>query len=177
MNEGLDPTDGTWIPVLQEYAIWVLDGQTEEGLRRKVERLSEEIALNPVDAHFLLHRAIAYGNLDALDKAMQDYDNVIRLCPDDPVVYHTKGVTLLDQGELRAAVQAFDRAIQLDPSHVESYHLRGMVRVKLGEYLKAVEDFDQTARLDPRNPYVGHDREVAIELAKTNGVENGAGQD
>ncbi len=68
MNEGLDPTDGTWIPVLQKYAIWVLDGQTEEGLRRKVERLSEEIALNPVDAHFLLHRAIAYGNLDELTR-------------------------------------------------------------------------------------------------------------
>ena len=33
--------------------------------------------------------------------------------PDDPVVYRSEGVTLLDQGELRAAVQAFDRAIQL----------------------------------------------------------------
>ena len=77
-DEGFDPTDGTWIPVLQEYAIWV---QTDEGLRRKVERLSEEIALNQVDAHFLFHRAIVYGNLDELDKAMLDYDNVIKLCP------------------------------------------------------------------------------------------------
>ena len=52
-----------------------------------------------------------------------------------------------------------------------------MARVNLREDLKAVEVFDHTALLDPRNPYVGHNREVAIELAKTNGVENGAGQD
>ena len=97
--------------------------------------------------------------------------------PDDPVVYRSEGVTLLDQGELRAAVQAFDRAIQLGLSHVESYDLKVMAGVNLREDLKAVEVFDHTALLDPRNPYVGHDREVAIELAKTNGVENGAGQD
>ncbi len=115
MSEGFDRTDGTWIPVLQEYAIWVLDGQTEDGLRRKVKPLSEEIALNPVDAYFLRHRAIAYGDLDELDEAMQDYDRVIMLCPDNPVVHHSRGVTLVDQGELRAAVRDFSRAIELDP--------------------------------------------------------------
>ena len=79
MKERFNPADGSWLSVLQEYAIWKLDGQTEDGIRRKVERLSEEIALNPVDAYFLRHRAIAYGDLDELDKAMQDYDRVIML--------------------------------------------------------------------------------------------------
>ena len=39
-----------------------------------------------------------------------------------------------------------------------------------------IRAYPHDALLDPRNPYVGRDREVAIELAKTNGVENGAGQ-
>ena len=165
MSRDFEAECGPGLPMVLEYYRWLGDALSEEALRRKVERLSAEITDNPVDAHFLLHRAIAYGHLDEVDEAMRDYDRVIKLCPDDPKVHYTRGAMLLDQGQLKAAIPDFDRATELDPSHTDAYYRRGIARMHLGQYRRAVQDFDHVISLNPRHEFVHYDRRVAADRA------------
>ena len=165
MSSDFEAGGGPGLPVVLEYYRWLGDALSEEGLRRKVERLSAEITDNPVDTHFLLHRAIAYGRLDEVDDAMRDYQRVIKLCPDDPQVYYSRGATLLDQSQMKAAIRDFDRATELDPSHADAHYRRGIARMHLGQYRRAVQDFDHFISLNPQHEFVHYDRRVAADRA------------
>ena len=165
MSKYFEAECGPGLPVVLENYRWLADALSEESLFRKVERLSAEITDNPVDAHFLLHRAIAYGHLGEVDGTMQDYAQVIKLCPDDPKVYYARGATLLDRGQLNAAIRDFDRATELDPSHADAYYRRGIARMHLGQYRRAVQDFDHFISLNPEHEFVHYDRRVAADRA------------
>ena len=166
MSGDFEAEFGPGLPMVLEYYRWLADALSEEALRRKVERLSAEITDNPVDSHFLLHRAIAYGHLDEVDRAMRDYERVIILCPDDPQVFYSRGATLLDQRQIKAAIRDFDRATELDPAHADAIYRRGIARMHLGQYRRAVQDFDHFISLNPRHEYVHYDRRVAVDRAK-----------
>ena len=73
-------------------------------------------------------------------------------------------------GRHDAALRDFYRVIELDPDDAAPYHERAAARVELGQYLKAIEDFDQVVRLDPGNPFVGSDRQAAVNLANGDGA-------
>ena len=116
--------------------------EVHEHFRRAVERLSADIEADPGDNDALIKRAVAYRVLGEFDKAMQDYNRLAVTCPLDPAVPHSRGITLLGQGELEAAAQAFDQANEADPWDVESYYRRVATRMALGENSGAIEVFD-----------------------------------
>ena len=57
-------------------------------------------------------------------------------------------------------------SIELEPDYDEPYYQRGVAHMELGEHRRAVEDFDQFIRLNPDDPFVRHDRQLAIEQAE-----------
>ena len=106
--------------------------EVREHFRRAVERLSADIAADPGDNDALIKRAVAYRVLGEFEQAMQDYDRLAVSCPLDPPVLHSKGITLLSQGEVATAAKAFDQANESDPWDVESYYRRVATRPALG---------------------------------------------
>ena len=171
MPKDFEAACGPGLPVVLGYYRWLGDSLDKEALRRKVERLSAEITDNPVDSHFLLERAIAYGHLDEVDRALRDYERVIKLCPDDPKVYYSRGATLLDLGQMKSAIRDFDRATELDSSHADAHYRRGLARMHLGQYQRAVQDFDHVILLNPHHEFVQYDRRVAVD--RSTGGEEG----
>ncbi len=97
--------------------------------------------------------------------AVWDFDELIKLAPDNSHAYHGRACAYAGLDQPGLAIEDFDRAIALDPGDAESHYQRGMVRMELGQYAEAVEDLDQAARLDPQHPYAESDREAAAELA------------
>ena len=55
-----------------------------------MEDFGRSIALNPDNTEALRNRAILYCELGEADKAVKDYDEIIRLEPDDPSVLHDR---------------------------------------------------------------------------------------
>ncbi len=112
-------------------------------LRRAIEGLSADIADDPNDTDALVKRAVAYRALGEFDKALRDYDELVRLCPYDPTVYYSRGVTHLRHGDPSAAARDFAQASELDPWDVESRYGALAARMALGEHSKAIEDFEE----------------------------------
>lgn len=122
-----------------------------EHCRQAVERLTADIAADPLDTDARLKRAVVYRVLGDFDQAMQDYEALKISVSLDPTVRHSMGIALLGRGNLEAAAQAFDHANESDPWDVESYYRRVETRLALGENRRAIEVLDEFVDTYPRD--------------------------
>ncbi len=66
----------------------------------------------------LIARAVAYERKDMIDRAIADYDGVLRLNPAQADVHNARGELWRRKGDLPKAVADFAAAIKLNPNHV-----------------------------------------------------------
>ncbi|MDE5455740.1 tetratricopeptide repeat protein [Bradyrhizobium sp. CSA112] len=66
----------------------------------------------------LIARATAYERKDMIDRAVADYDGVLRLDPAHADVHNARGELWRRKGDLPKAVADFAAAIKLNPDHV-----------------------------------------------------------
>jgi tetratricopeptide (TPR) repeat protein len=114
------------------------------------------------------NRGVAYKNLGEYRRAIQDYDQALRLDPGYAVVYSNRGVAYGDLGEYRRAIQDHDQALRLDPDDAIAYTNRGEAYRNLGEYRRAIADHDQALRLDPGSAIAYNNRAWALYLVGRN---------
>ena len=77
--------------------------------------------------------AVAYADKGQLDRAIQDYDQAIRLNPNDADAFTNRGVDYADKGQYDRAVQDYNQAIRLDPNSAKAFTNRGRAYRALGE--------------------------------------------
>ena len=90
--------------------------------------------------------------------------------PWTPTVLHSRGITLLSQGELATAVKAFDQANESDPWDVESYYRRVATRMALGENSGAIKVFDEFIDTYPRDAFDSGELELMGKEAGAQGA-------
>ena len=66
----------------------------------------------------LIARAAAYERKDMIDRAIADYDGVLRLDPAHADIHNARGELWRKKGDLPKAVADFAAAIKLNPDHV-----------------------------------------------------------
>jgi tetratricopeptide (TPR) repeat protein len=66
----------------------------------------------------LTARAVAYERKDMIDRAISDYDGVLRLDPGLADIHNARGELWRRKGDLPKAVADFAAAIRLNPNHV-----------------------------------------------------------
>ena len=97
------------------------------------------------------HRGLAYAKKRQYDRAIQDYDQAIRLEPSHVANYTNRGIAYKNSGQLDRAIQDYDQAIRLNPNGTNAYYNRGVAYYKKGQYDRAIQDYDQAIRLAPND--------------------------
>ncbi|MCP4615048.1 MAG: tetratricopeptide repeat protein [Bradyrhizobium sp.] len=110
-------------------------------------------------------QAIAYNNRGNayiakgdFDRAIQDFDQSIKLNANYAKPLSNRGVALMRKGEYDGAIEAFDEAIRLKPSYANAYLNRAEAYLKKGDHARAIEDYDEAIRLNPGLDIVWHGR-------------------
>jgi tetratricopeptide (TPR) repeat protein len=67
----------------------------------------------------LNNRGIAYRDKGQYDRAIQDYDEAIRLIPNDGKLFNNRGTAYFSKGQFDRAIRDYDEAIRLDPKNAE----------------------------------------------------------
>jgi tetratricopeptide (TPR) repeat protein len=140
---------------------------------RAIEDLDQAIRLNPNDAMAFNSRGNAHfskgGNMARengmclgayrpascasaiaqYDRAIEDYDQAIRLNPNNALAFFSRGRAYANKGQLDRAIEDYDRAIRLNPNDALALVGRGSAYVGKGQYDRAIEDLDQAIRLNP----------------------------
>ena len=66
--------------------------------------------LAPNDADTYINRGHAYAKQGAYDRAIQDYDQALRIAPDSGEAYLGRGDAYSSKGQFDQAIQSFDQA-------------------------------------------------------------------
>ncbi len=97
-------------------------------------------------------------NSKKFDKAVESFDEALKLEPRNPKALLNKalalkdwGIGMDDKGKVKASIEFFDKSLEIDPRNGEVWYNKGMVLGLLEEFDKAVESFDAALKLDPGN--------------------------
>jgi tetratricopeptide (TPR) repeat protein len=97
----------------------------------------------------LQNRAGAFDGKGDYDRALQDWDEAIRLSPDNAGLYINRGKAYDGKGDLDRAIQNWDQAIRLNPEDAVSRYNRGRAYGMKGMTDQAIQDLDEAIRLNP----------------------------
>jgi tetratricopeptide (TPR) repeat protein len=92
------------------------------------------------------------------DRAIEDYDQALRLDPGYALSYYNRGDAYRRLGEYRQAIEDYDQALRLDPGYAEAYHNRGNVYGVLGEHNRAIKNYDQALLVNPGRADIYYNR-------------------
>ena len=97
--------------------------------------------------------AESYIALENFSKALDTYDNLIELDPNNTKYFRQKGFCYSSINDLDKALENYNNAVSVEPKNSINYESRGLFyRDYLNDYDKALEDFDKGIALDPTDP-------------------------
>jgi len=104
----------------------------------------------------LLFLALSAHNRSNFDEAIDLYNRILKLRPDDvieSIIYKHRGMANFAQSKYTDAIDDFTRAIKMDKQSYKAYYFRGVVRMVMQEYPAAVDDFSSSLKLHPFQPF------------------------
>ncbi len=94
------------------------------------------------------NRGLAHRLKGDDERAIQDYNQAIKLNAKSATAYNNRGVAYDRKGEYDHAIQDYGQAVKLKPS-AEVYFNRGNAYLGKGQYDHAIDDYNQALRLEP----------------------------
>ena len=107
------------------------------------------------------NRGNAYQSKGDYPRAIQDYDEAIRIDPDSALAFNNRGSAFQHMGNYDRAIQDYDQAIRLDPSSALAHNNRGRANHLKEDYPLAIKDFGEAIELDPDYPLAFYNRGLA----------------
>ena len=98
----------------------------------------------------LLLRGIAYRQLGRLQEAISEFDDLLRLSPDDILAYNHQAMTYLALSQPQQALRDLDDATQITPNYAEAHSNRGFIQRQLGQPQSVIVHLNEAIRLDPQ---------------------------
>ncbi len=106
---------------------------------------------NP-DALNLYRRATSLHAVGETDRALSDYNDAIRVDPNNSLAYLGRGVLLATRKRAYdRAIEDFDKVLTLQPDNVDALIARGNAYSQLGDNGRALADLDRAIALAPDN--------------------------
>lgn len=108
------------------------------------------------DASLYFMLGTCYSWIEQYDKAIEAYNQVIKLKPDYAKAHHNLGYAYTLKGEYSKAIEAFHQALELDPDCVSAYYNLGNVYSIKEDYSKAIEAYKEAIKLRPTHAEAHH---------------------
>jgi tetratricopeptide (TPR) repeat protein len=104
----------------------------------------------PKDADAWFYLGLAYRNSRQYDKAIEAYQEAIRVNPEYSVAWLTLGdIYHLNYSQYDKAIDACQEAIYIDPEHADAWHHLGFAYAKSGHHDKAISAIQEAIRINP----------------------------
>ena len=105
-----------------------------------------------------LTRGADYLGKNDIDRAIADFNELIRLDPKFYGAFTNRGEAWRRKGEVISAIADLDRAVALNPRDSIAWFNRGITHSDKGEPEKAISDYNQAIRLKPRDAWYYNNR-------------------
>ncbi len=135
----------------KELTIAAKDAFKKGDYKLATQYLGELIKLNPDDKQNYLDRGAVYlNNLKDYKSAIKDFEQGMKVDPNEPVFYYNRGTAYTKLEDWKKAKKDFDKHISMNPNYAESYLNRGVANIYLKDYDAALADFNRGIQVNPR---------------------------
>lgn len=138
-----------------------VQGQDSEPISPSVG--GDSMALASGDGPLLRARGAAYQAKGDLDRAIADYDEVIRLSPKDKDALGLRANAYKAKKDFDRSLADYDQLVQIDPKDARAYFHRGRFYWQIASFTKSLADFDQATQLNPKYAYAILWREIVAK--------------
>ncbi len=144
----------------QQFCTGRVRQQTADALKKIADSYNTNIsfkkggsgaAAKPSEAEVTFDNGVAHINARQYDLAVQDFDKVISLTPDDAGAYANRGLAFERMKQYEKALPDFDKAISLKPDNAPYLELRAENYGNLREFDRAGADYDSAIKLSPND--------------------------
>jgi len=134
-------------PLMQKARIFAL----QSNLKAALNELDEAHKLDPNNAAVLLLRAAV---VEDPEKKAADYDEAVRVAPQNTLVRRSRGLFYADRGKFAEALADFDKAIELQPKEIVNYEAKAAVLGQMKKYDEALAAMDKIIQLTSKSAYL-----------------------
>lgn len=103
-------------------------------------------------------RAAAYFALGDKQRALDDYNEAVKLASRNAELYYNRGVFYAAQSDADAALRDFDTAIDIDPKFVPALRQRAKIYYGRNNFSGALADYSEAIRLEPKTAALWSER-------------------
>lgn len=135
----------------------------------KFEKLNLIIKNKPTLPQPFLDRGNHFQNIQNYEKAILDYDEYIKLVPDNQSAYMNRGNSHERLKHYDSALADYSKVIELKPRDTIAFFNRGIVYDALNNPWQAIREYDSVVIIDPRLAKAYYNR--GKSYAKTNDYE------
>lgn len=107
--------------------------------------------LDPTNANAYRGRCLTYSKLQQYDKALSEFNCIIKFAPHDAQAYHDRGVTYDRLQRFAEALSDYNRAIELGLNDSQVYENCARIYIRQQRYDKAIAYFLHVIQLEPKN--------------------------
>lgn len=94
---------------------------------------------------------IAYGKAGYSAKAIEAYQQALRINPDVADAWFGLGIAYTRTGQFAKAIGAYQQVLRINPEYAEAWVILGIAYEKIGQSTKAAEAFQQALRINPED--------------------------
>lgn len=120
----------------------------------------------------LFNQAMELVNKGEYEKAIELFNQVLKIIPEHKNTLNNKGSALLELERYEEAIQVFDLVLKIYPDDKTALNNKGIALRELGKYEQAIELFNRVLELDPENETVIENRRVVIEAIELKHIKN-----
>ena len=138
------------LSTVQSDMYWQYYERTEDNLVQSKTNAERALSLDPnlPEAHVAMGNYYYHGKLD-YEPALQEYNEAIRLQPNNADAYSGIGAVQRRQDKVQQAVISFKKVYEIDPRSFQSAFEIGLTYLLLREYEQAIQMIDRAISLKP----------------------------
>jgi len=119
--------------------------------------LTNEIQLKPENIEAWRIMSYHLESLGRIKEAVDTYNKLTKLRPDDAELWCWKGERLLEHCKrYKEALKAFEKSIELKPDYIDAFYKKASVLYQLRRYKEALGAYDEVLKLDLNHDAAWH---------------------
>jgi tetratricopeptide (TPR) repeat protein len=99
---------------------------------------------------FSNERGVGYFRKKEWDAAITDFNEAIRLNPQDNVLFGNRADSYRNLKQWDRAIADINKAVQLNPKNRRNYYIRGLIFYDQDNYDRAIPEFSQAIKIDAK---------------------------
>ena len=129
-----------------------------------LEAYEKSLGGNNSKKYRLPNYAIALARSGNLELALNTYETLLAIYPDEPDYHTNKGNILVDLEKNNDALDSYQSALAINENHFDALYNRANLKSDLGQMEEALADYKKAITIAPKNPDVHNDLGNALSI-------------